>query len=190
MVGLTRWSLGQGCIGGFQPGDCRVSAPTKKERKKTLNHTAATGQAAHSVAISFKRAFFSHHPSPRPPSLKKESAKKLVIAFSLVSVFTVMSLRGTDVLKVLLKGHCSLPVSLHDATLWICGFEVSTQTIYLSKSTEDALTCLDVRVCRHLHGNLVLQQVLEPGVPGQPCCCGASRSRRPCLTGSKATLRT
>ena len=45
---------------------------------------------------------------------------------------------------------------MHDVALWIFGFDASTQTIYLSKSTADAPTCLDleVRVCRHLHGDL------------------------------------
>ena len=39
------------------------------------------------------------------------ASQKLVTAVSLVPIITVVGLRGTDVLKVLLRSHCGLPVS-------------------------------------------------------------------------------
>ena len=77
-------------------------APTKK-RKKPRNHTAATGQAAQSVAISFKRVFSRTTLPPSTSPRKGKSTKKLVTAVSLVPIITVVGLQGTNVLKVLLR---------------------------------------------------------------------------------------
>ena len=59
LVGRTPWSFGQGLHWRLPAWRQSCSRPdqTIKERKKPRNHTAATGQAAYSLAISFKRVF-------------------------------------------------------------------------------------------------------------------------------------
>ena len=70
LVGLTPWSLGQGLHLRLPTLRLSCHSPSPK-RNKPRNHTAATGQDAHSAAVSFKRAF-SHHPSPvHLPSKRK-----------------------------------------------------------------------------------------------------------------------
>ena len=67
-----------------------------QKRKKPRNHTAATGKAVHSVALSFKRVFFSHHPSPvHLPSGRKNNQKN---SFSFL-IFFFLSFTVTQLLQ-------------------------------------------------------------------------------------------
>ena len=56
----------------FETVVCSPLPENGEERKKSRNHTAATGKAVHSVAISLKSDFLSP-PFPRPPPLGRES---------------------------------------------------------------------------------------------------------------------
>ena len=62
----------------------------------------------------FQASIFLAPPFSRPPPLGRE--QKLVTAVSLVQIFTVVGLRGTDVLDVFVrKAHRGLPTLRHNA---------------------------------------------------------------------------
>ena len=188
LVGLTPWSLGQG-LHWRLPALRLVVYPPQPKRKKPRNHTAATCKARHSVALSFKRVFFSHHPSP--VHLPQKQAKTRYCRQPRCSHYCCGSSRHRCAEGLIERSLRPASFSCTTQALRLFGFDASAKTIYLSKSMAEAPTCLD----RDLHGNLVLQLVLEPVVPGQraraPCSLGYLRRRaseRPRFSGSLRTV--